>query len=473
MPELPLSARPAHELAGMIASRAISPVELVQSCIASIEQLNPLLNAVVTLDRDGAIAAAKKAEACVIAGEETGVLHGLPTLIKDITETAGIRTTYASHLFADNIPDKDAEVVARLKRAGAIILGKTNTPEFAAGANTVNDLFGATLNPWNTKLSPAGSSGGSAVAVASGMVPFAHGTDFGASLRLPAAFCGIVGLRTTPGLIPNAPMPLPWDPGQVHGPLARTAEDAAFMLDGMTGFDPMWPISVPHEWQSAFQEVAQFDDVSGLRIAFAPDLSRIGVDKDIQDSCRQSALALEKEGAIVEEVDFDVSEGIGAYLTLRAEWMVGQQYHNLDRLEALDANLAGNVKEGLALNAKDIAGAQRVRHKVLDKYRMLFERFDLLLTPISPILPFPIAENFPREIGGRKLDNYAEWMAPAFLITLVSLVAASVPTGLSSSGLPFAAQIVGPRLSETRVLSLAKIIQRLCPIRRPENYVTA
>ncbi|MCB1376531.1 MAG: amidase, partial [Rhodobacteraceae bacterium] len=190
------------------------------SCIQQIERLNPKLNAIVTLAADQSLDAARRADSALVRGDKVGPLHGLPVVIKDISETAGIRTTYASPLYRDNVPDEDCAAVSRLKKAGAIVLGKTNTPEFAAGANTVNSVFGATRNPWNTELSPAGSSGGSAVAVASGMVPLAHGTDFGCSLRMPASFCGLVGLRTTPGLVPNAPMVGAWDPGQVHGPLA-------------------------------------------------------------------------------------------------------------------------------------------------------------------------------------------------------------------------------------------------------------
>jgi len=217
----------------------------------------------------------------VTRGDKLGPLHGLPIGIKDIVATANIRTTYGCPLYADNVPTEDAEVVRRLKAAGAIVLAKTNTPEFAAGANTVNPVFGATRNPWNTDLSPAGSSGGSAAAVASGMLPIAQGTDFGCSVRIPAAFCGIVGIRPTPGLTPNFPMPLAWDPGQVHGPLARTAEDAALMLDAIVGFTRLSPISVAPPWPSAVGIVGKARDAKGLRIAFTRDIAGIVVDSEI------------------------------------------------------------------------------------------------------------------------------------------------------------------------------------------------
>ncbi len=454
-------------LRDLIAGKAVSPVEVLEAHLGEIARLNPALNAIVTLAEDQAWAAAQEAERAVMRGEDLGPLHGLPIVVKDITETAGIRTTYASPLYRDHVPEADAEVVARLKRAGAIVLAKTNTPEFAAGANTVNALFGATRNPWNTGLSPSGSSGGSAAAVAAGMAPLGQGTDFGCSLRMPAAFCGIVGLRTTPGLIPNDPMPLPWDPGQVHGPLARTAEDAALMLDAMTGLDPLWPISVAPAWDSALAEVRASDGVAGLRIAYAPDIARIGVDPEVEGVCRAAAAKLEAEGARVEEVDFDASDGNAAYLTLRAEWMVGQQYQRLDKLEDFDRNLAGNVRDGLALTVKDTAAAQDIREAVWRRFRELLGSYDFLITPMSPVEPFPVDQNFPDEIGGRKLENYVDWIAPAFLITLVSLVGGSVPAGLSRSGLPVGLQIVGPRLSEPRVLALAKHVQAANPIGRP------
>ena len=278
MADLSLTRKSARELARLIRERAVSPVEVLDAHLAVIEDVNPNLNAIVTLAAEQARDAARLAERAVMKNEPLGSLHGLPVAIKDITLTAGIRTTFASPLYKDYVPAEDAEVVRRLKAAGAIVLAKTNTPEFACGANTNNALFGATRNPWNPALSPAGSSGGSAVAVATGMVPIAQGTDFGCSIRIPAAFCGIVGIRPTPGLTPNYPMPLAWDPGQVNGPLARDAEDAALMLDAIVGFSRLSPISVAPPWQSALAEVERRPDAKGLRIAYVSDIAGIGVD---------------------------------------------------------------------------------------------------------------------------------------------------------------------------------------------------
>jgi amidase len=462
-----LTRKSACELAALVRSRALSPVEVLDAHLAVIERLNPSLNAIVTLAADAARAAARAAEAAVRSGATLGALHGLPVVVKDVTETAGIRTTFGSPLYKDYVPNEDAEVVRRLKRAGAIVLGKTNTPEFAAGANTVNALFGATRNPWNPTLSPAGSSGGSAVAVATGMAPIAQGTDFGCSVRMPAAFCGIVGIRPTPGLTPNYPMPLAWDPGQVHGPLARTAEDAALVLDAIVGYSRMSPISVAPPWRSARAEVAAARDVRGLRLAYVSDIAGIGVDDEIDAVCRDAASALRGEGAQVDEIEFDASEGKAAYQTWRGLWMVGQQFANLARRDAFGPNLKGNVEAGLKVTALDFAAAEATRARLYRRFCALFERYDLMLMPASPVKQYPVDQNFPTEVNGRKLENYIDWIAGSYLITLMSLPAGSVPAGKTREGLPVGLQIVGPRFEEPRILAAAKIVQRLNPIGFP------
>lgn len=460
---------PAATLVREIAAGRLSPVDLLEECLAAIAARNPALNAIVTIAEKQAREAARLAEEAVKAGKELGPLHGLPIVIKDVTETAGIRTTYGSPLYRDNVPTEDAEVVARLRRAGAVILGKTNTPEFATGANTVNRVFGATRNPWNTELSPAGSSGGSAAAVAAGMVQLAHGTDFGCSIRIPASFCGLVGIRTTAGLVPNRPLPLSPDYGQVHGPLARTAEDAALFLDAITGLDPLWPGSVAPPWESAVSAMRSHAAPAKLRIAYVRDMAGIGVEPDVARVVEAALPALDEEGADIEEVAFDASAGIAAYDTLRAAWMVGQQYHRLDRLDEFEAALAGNVRRGFDVDALQLAQASRTRDDLFDRFRDLLSRFDVIVTPAAPILPYPVEKPFPDEINGRKLDNYIDWIAPAFLITLVGLPAVSVPAGLSSSGLPVGMQIIGRRFDEPRLLALAEVVQALRPIGSPPS----
>ncbi|MBI1200906.1 MAG: amidase [Rhodopseudomonas sp.] len=462
-----LTRKSAGELVALVKSREITPVEILDAHLAVIERLNPTLNAIVTLATDQARAAAIEAGDAVVRGEPLGGLHGLPLGIKDVTPTAGIRTTYGSPFFKDHVPTEDAEAVRRLKAAGGIILGKTNTPEFAAGANTFNDVFGVTRNPWNPALSPSGSSGGSAAAVASAMLPLAQGTDFGCSVRMPAAFCGIVGIRPTPGLTPNYPMPLAWDPGQVHGPLARSAEDAALMLDALVGYSPLSPISVAPPWQSALAEVKAAKDAKGLRIAYVTDIAGIGVDTEIDAICRQTAMSLKDAGANVEEITFDASEGKVPYQAWRGLWMVGQQLANIDKLEQFGVNLKGNVKAGLKVTPMDFAVAEQGRAALFQKFRALFENYDLLVMPASPVKQFPVEQNFPTEVNGKKLENYTDWIAGSFLITLMSLPGGSVPAGKTADGLPVGMQIVGPRFTEPKILSLAKLIQQLHPIGWP------
>lgn len=467
MADATLTRKTARELAALIKTRAVSPVEVLDAHLAAIERLNPKLNAIVTLAADQARDGARAAEQAVMRGDAVGAMHGLPIGVKDVTVTAGIRTTYGSPLYKDNVPTEDAEVVRRLKAAGAIVLAKTNTPEFATGANTVNPVFGATRNPWNPELSPAGSSGGSAVAVASSMLPIAQGTDFGCSIRIPAAFCGIVGIRPTPGLTPSHPMPLAWDPGQVHGPLARTVEDAAMFLDAIVGFSRLSPISVAPPWKSALEIVERATDAKGLRVAYVSDIAGIGVDAEIDGICRKAAERLRDAGASVEQIAFDVSDGRDPYQTWRGAWMVGQQFARLSQLEQFGENLKGNINAGLKVTALDMAKAEQTRQRVFHRFRELFDRFDLLLTPAAPVRPYPVTMNFPTEINGRKFENYVDWIAPAFLVTLVSLPAGSVPAGKTGDGLPVGLQIVAPRFEEPKILSIAKLIQQANPIGWP------
>ncbi|MGA8649206.1 MAG: amidase [Xanthobacteraceae bacterium] len=457
----------ARELARLIRTRAVSPLDVLDAHLDAIEALNPKLNAIITLAAEQAREGARRAEDAVMKGEPLGALHGLPIGVKDITQTAGIRTTFASPLLKDHVPSEDEEVVRRLKAAGAIVLAKTNTPEFACGANTNNVLFGPTRNPWNPALSPAGSSGGSAVAVATGMTPLAQGTDYGCSIRIPAAFCGIVGIRTTPGLVPSYPKPLAWDPGEVHGPLARDAEDAALMLDAMVGFSRISPISVAPPWQSALAELQRREDIKGLRVAYVSDIAGIGVEAEIDTICRDAAAALGKLGAHVEQIEFDASAGRAPYQIWRGFWMVGRQYERLAQIDAFGPNLKGNVEAGLKLGAVDFAAAEQTRIKLFDRFRTLFERFDVLLTPAAPVKPYPVEMNFPDTINGKSFENYIDWIAPAYLITLVSLPAATAPAGLSHDGLPIGMQIVAPRFEEPLISRVARLIQQASKVGRP------
>ena len=459
----PLHRLPARELARLVREKRASPLEVLEAHLAAIERANPAVNAVVTVAAEAARKAARAAEAAVMRGDALPPLHGVPVGIKDITPTAGIRTTWGSTLYADHVPAADAEVVTRLKRAGCIVIGKTNTPEFAAGGNTRNKVFGATRNPWDLALSASGSTGGGAAALAAAMMPLAEGSDFGGSLRTPASFCGVVGLRTTAGLVARHPATLPWHDQSVAGPMARDALDCALMLDAMTGLARVSPLSVPPPWTSAAAIVERAGDLRGVRIGYAPDLGRTGIDREVALVCREAARELERHGAAVEDIAADFADGRDAFITLRGEAMVGNHLARLAKLDVLDPNLAGNIRLGLEVKIDDIARAEHKRAEIWHRWRELFERFDLVLTPTCAVLPFPVEQNYPAEIAGRKLESYIDWVAQTFLVSLAALPAASVPAGLAR-GLPVGLQIIGPRFAEPQILACAKFVERDRPI---------
>src|SRR5262252_3195995 len=354
----------AVEQARLVRTRKLSPVDLTEAHLAAIGRVNAAVNAFCTVVPEKALAWARQAESAVKKRGKLGPLHGVPVGIKDLTATEGIRTTFGSTLYRDHVPTEDAEVVRKLKAAGAVVLGKTNTPEFGAGANTYNKVFGATRNPWNTALSASGSTGGGAAALAARLAPLAEGSDFGGSLRTPAAFCGVVGLRTTAGLVTRHPMPLPWHDQSVAGPMARSAEDCALLLDAMTGFSLKSPLSAAPPWKSARDAVAKARSLRGLRLAYAPDIAGIGVDREIERLCRAAALDLRDARATLDEIEINMSDGRDAFLALRGEAMVGNHLDRLERIGELGDNLAGNIRAGLALTVTEIARAERKRAEI-------------------------------------------------------------------------------------------------------------
>ena len=457
--------RSACELSRSILRGELSAVELVEASLARVATANGAVNAVVTLN-ERAVEEARALDERRARGEAIGPLDGLPVGIKDVTPVAGLRTTYGSRLYADFVPAEDAEVVRRLRAAGAVVLGKTNTPEFATGANTFNEVFGRTRNPWNLERSAGGSTGGGAAALATGMIALAEGTDLGGSLRIPAAFCGVVGLRPSPGLVPTWPTDYLWDTLQVTGPMARRAEDVALALQAMAGPGPCSPIGQPVEGRDFVAAVAAADP-RGVRVAYAPDLARIGVDPAIEAICRSAALELRHAGAAVEELELDLEYGRRAFLALRGYWMVAQQHARLDRLERFGDNLRGNVEAGLRRSVLELAEAETLRGRLWEDLRRLFEGCDLLLTPTVAVPPFPVTQNYPDSIGGRPMKTYVDWIAPTFVLSLAGLPVASVPAGLDREGMPVGLQIVGPPRGEEAVLAMARVIQEARPIGSP------
>ncbi len=459
--------RSASELRALLDQGELTAAEIVEESLARIDQLNPRINAVVTLN-ERALDDARALDARRASGKSTGVLFGLPVGIKDVTPVAGLRTTYGSPLYKDHVPGEDALVVRRIRDTGGIILGKTNTPEFAAGGNTFNEVFGRTGNPWNPTLSAGGSTGGGAAALATGMIAIAEGTDLGGSLRIPASFCGIVGLRPTPGLVPTHPSGWVWDTLQVAGPMARTAEDVALALQAMCGKSRFAPLARPVAGRD-FVEAVRKGMRPGLRIAYCPDIAGIGVDPHIERACRDAAFELVQNGATVDEIEFDLAELRQSFLTLRGYWMVAHQFTRLDRLDSFGANVQGNVRAGLATTAQQFAEAEHARGQLWHRFRDFFESYDHLLTPCMAVSPFPVDRNYPETVAGRVMETYVDWLAPTFLLSLTGLPVASVPCGKDALGMPVGLQVVGPPDGEESVLALASAVQAARPIGLPDT----
>jgi amidase len=459
-----LADRSATELARLVATREVSPVEVLDACLERVERHHAAINAVVTLN-ERARDDARVLERRIATGEPVGPLAGLPVGIKDVTPVAGVRTTYGSLLYRDHVPAEDALVVRRLRAAGAVILGKTNCPEFAAGGNTFNEVFGRTRNPWDPTKSAGGSTGGGAAGLATGMIALAEGTDLGGSLRIPASFCGVVGLRPSVGLVPTHPADWVWDTLQVTGPVGRTAEDAALMLQAVAGPDPHAPLGQPLADRD-FVAAVRRGPRKKLRVAYSPDVAGIAVDPDIERVCREGVRALEETGVAVEVVTFNLAFARPAFLALRGLWFLAWMHSRLDRLDQFGLNVSNNVRAGLAVTARQLADAEAARGEVWHRCRELFERFDHLLTPCMAVPPFPVEQNYPDTIAGKRMETYVDWIAPTFVLSLTGLPVASVPVGLDSHGLPVGLQIVGAAQGEEAVLALAHVIQLLRPIGR-------
>jgi amidase len=456
---------PAGELVRLYRARKISPLEVMQAVLARIDAVNPEVNAYVTVARDSALAAARAAtRALGRKGTALPSLHGVPVSIKDLSATKGIRTTWGSVLFTDHVPDKDDLVVERLKAAGAIVVGKTNTPEFGAGGNTFNSLFGATRNPWNTALTCGGSSGGAAVAVACGMGPIAQGTDLGGSVRVPASFCGVLGFRPTPGLVPAYPRTLAWDTLSVTGPLARTVGDVALMLAAIAGPDDRAPISYEVD-TSQFTRAVKAPSIKGWRIAWTPDLhGLLPVDADVARVAESVIRVFRSIGAKLERASPDFSAVKEIVRGTRAVTMVALQADKWPGWrEQLQKDLVRDIDQALTRTARDVARSEMLRSALWHRVREFMASRDLLVLPTVAVPPFPVEQPYPPEVNGKILDDYTEWFYLTYAITLTGLPAISVPCGFTRSGLPVGLQIVGRRRQEVAVLRAAAALEAVAP----------
>ncbi|HET9080599.1 MAG TPA: amidase family protein [Trebonia sp.] len=448
---------PAVELAGLLHSRQLSARELLDAFLNRIHRVNPQLNAIVTLAEERAVAEAAAADEAAARGGRLGVLHGLPVAVKDLADTAGIRTTYGSPLFADHVPDADAPHVALLKAAGAVIIGKTNTPEFGAGSQTFNAVFGVTRNPWDTRMTPGGSSGGAAAAVAAGLLPFADGSDLAASVRNPAAMCSLVGLRTTPGLIPSGGdffNPLP-----VLGPIARSASDAALLLAGLRGHDPSLPLARPGADATAPGAV---DDVAGLRVAWSADLGGLPVEPEVARVLARAREVLAAAGAVIVDAEPGLAGADEVFGVLRAVMMAGRYGCLLQTArDQLKDTLIWNIEQGLALTGPQVAAAQRQHSEIFSRTGAFLRGYDVLAAPTVQVAPFPVEQEWVTVINGVPQDTYIDWLRSCSRITVTGHPAVSVPAGFTAGGLPVGLQLAARYGTDDRLLSIAGAVARV------------
>jgi amidase len=442
---------PARQLARLIRARKLSATEVMRAFIAQIERTNPKVNAIVTFLPEQALG---KAKAFDRRKDDKPPLAGLPIAYKDLVPTKGIRTTMGSLVYKDNVPKEDALLVERLEAAGAITLGKTNTPEFGAGSNTFNAVFGATRNPYDLSKTAGGSSGGAGAAVACGMLPFADGSDLAASLRNPGNYCNVVGFRPTPGRVPSYPAVNAWDTQPVIGPLARTVDDAAFLLSAMAGPDRRSPVSIA-EPGSIFNRPLK-RSFKKVRIAWTRNFGDLPVEPEVTAVLEKQRKVFQSLGCIVEEACPDFTGATEAFETLRAVSFAMRLAPMLGTHRAqLKDTVIWNIEQGLALDGAKVARAERLRTELYQRMRAFLEKYEFLLGPVNQLPPFPVDTEYPTRIAGVELHNYLDWMKSCYYITITSHPAISVPAGFTPGGLPVGLQIVGRYRDDLGVLQLA------------------
>jgi amidase len=442
----------AVELAARIRRREVSAREVMTAHLARIERVNPKVNAIVTLVADRAMADAARADETTAQGGPLGVLHGLPVAHKDLVDTAGIRTTRGSLFYRDNVPTRDAMIVTRIRAAGAITLGKTNTPELGSGSQTFNSVFGATRNPYDVTKTCGGSSGGAAVALSCGMVPIADGSDTGGSLRNPAAFCNIVGLRPSPGRVPANSST--WSPLSVSGPMARSVADVALFLSAIAGHDSSSPLSIAEDG-SQFRAPLE-RDFKGVRVAWWRELGGIPFEPEIRQVIDANRRVFETLGCIVEEAEPDFTGVDQAFPALRFA-SNHPQYAPLvrERSEWVKDAIKYEVAEAERMTGADIGRAIARQARMYEQSRQFFERYEYFVLPVTQVAPFDVNVPYPTQIAGTPMATYLDWMRSCWYVTFMSNPAMSVPAGFTASGLPTGIQIVGRHRGEWSLLQMA------------------
>ena len=447
----------AVELRRRIGARQLSPIDLLDACLARIAHTNPAVNAFTATCFDRARAEAQAADAAVRAGQPLGLLHGLPIGIKDLEETEGLLTTYGSPLYRDNIPAADNVLVSRLRQAGAIVVGKTNVPEMGAGANSRNAVWGATGNPFNPALNAGGSSGGSAAALALDMVPLCSGSDTGGSLRIPAAKCGVVGFRTSPGLVPSERKPLGWTGISVVGPMARTIADARLQLAATAGMHRADPLTydVP---AGAFNGSGQ--DLNGLRIGYTEDFGVCDVDDDIRRVFREKIAAIAPLVKSCEPVSFDMRDAHRSFDVIRAQnFVISMRDAYRKDPASLGPNSRANFELGIKMSLEDVAAAHAEQTRIFRTFQALFDQYDLILSPTTPVSPFPWSQLYLESVNGRPLENYYRWLALTYVVTLATNPALSMPCGRDHLGMPFGLQVIGGFRDDALLLDRAEALE--------------
>ena len=448
----------ALELRRLIGTKQVSPVELLASCRARVERVDRALNAFVATCWERAETEARVAERAVVAGEPLGPLHGLPIGIKDLALTGELRTTFGSPQFAEFVPEADERQVAAVRRAGAIVVGKTNTPEFGAGANTVNAVHGATGNPFDPEKTCAGSSGGSAVALAAGMVPLATGSDMGGSLRNPAAYCGVVGFRPSPGAVPHELRLIGWSPLGVQGPMGRTVADAALLFDVMAGTDDRDPLS----WPDARATRGEPVDLGSLRVAISEDLGFAPVDNGIRKVFREAMARIRDVFASADDRDppLDGSADQAFEATRAINFIAAHAETHRSRPEMLGPNVTANLEQGLGMSLEDVARAMAAHTLLYRQFLAFMSDYDALICPAMAVPPFPHAQLYVEAINGKRLRTYFHWLALAYGLTLTAHPVACIPCGRDHTGMPFGIQVCGKRFGDRRTLGIAAALER-------------
>jgi amidase len=461
---------PATELVALLRSKKISAREVMQAHLSQIERVNPKVNAIVTLVAERAIADAAKADEAIAHGRPLGPLHGLPVAHKDLVDTAGIRTTRGSPFYRDFVPTKDAAIVQRIRAAGAVTLGKTNTPEFGAGSHTFNTVFGATHNPYDLSKTCGGSSGGAAVSLACGMLPIADGSDTGGSLRNPAAFCNVVGLRPSPGRVPAEAHS--WSPLSVSGPMARNVADVALFLSAIAGPDRHTPLSIDEDPSRFAKPLGR--NFKGARVAWWKGLGGIPFEPEIRQVIDASRKVFESLGCIVEEAEPDFSGVDVAFPTLR-HLSYHSSYAGLakQRPEWVKETIRWEIAEAERQTAADVGKASARQSLMFDQSATFFERFEYFILPVTQVAPFDITVEYPREIAGTAMGTYIDWMRSCWYVTFMANPAMSVPAGFTSTGLPVGIQIVGRPRGEWSLLQLGYAFEQATHYGRRRPAVVA